>query len=322
MRRPLLAPLNPLYRAGWQWKDRAYGSGLLQPKRLRQPVVSVGSLSAGGAGKTPAVLALAGLLRRAGYAVDVLSRGYGRSSKAVVRVDAEGDAASFGDEPLELARAGCEVFVGADRFEAGLLAERTGKAQVHLLDDGFQHRKLGRTLDLAVVTLADVRDHLLPAGNLREPLRALERADVVILREEEAAELEATLARFTGAATWVLRRKLALPAGASSPAFAFAAVARPRDFFANLGVAGQRLTGELAFPDHHRYTLRDCARLCAAARAAGANGLVTTAKDAVKLTPEMLAVLGPVAVARLEVSLLDEQERVLPALQRAVGPVH
>ncbi len=319
MTRPWLLPLNPLYRAGLAVKNGLYAKRRLAVRRLARPVISVGSISAGGAGKTPAVLALAEMLKRHGYAADVLSRGYGRKSKVVAQVDPAGTAAEFGDEPLELARTGLSVFVGAERYEAGLLAERVSASTVHLLDDGFQHRRLHRTFDIVLVTLADLRDHLLPAGNLREPLRNVRRADVIILREEEAEEIYAVTSKLTRAFHWTLRRTLKVPKDAPLKPFAFAGIARPQTFFAGLASTGQR-----AFADHHAYSLADCETLVAAARQVGADGFVTTAKDAVKLTPahhSKLAAVGPVAVATLECGFLYEKDQVFRQLRRVLPEV-
>ncbi len=321
MTRPWLLGLNPLYRLGVEVKNHLYATRRLRVHTLAHPVVSVGSLSAGGAGKTPAVRALADLLLRNGYAVDVLSRGYGRTSQVVARVDPEGSPEEFGDEPLELARAGLSVFVGADRYEAGLLGEQfsgsAGKRTlVHLLDDGFQHRRLHRDYDIVLVTLADLHDRLLPAGDLREPLRSLRRAEAVVLREEEAGEVYAVTSRLTHARHWTLRRTLRLPQDTPTRPLAFAGIARPQGFFDALTLAGR-----LAFPDHHPYVLADCDRIVAAARQAGANGLITTAKDAVKLTPAhraRLAAGGPLAVAALDATFLDENEQVLRQLRKAL----
>ena len=317
MTRPWLLPLNPLYRAGLAMKNGLYNKRRLTVRRLANPVISVGSISAGGAGKTPSVLALAEMLTRHGYAVDVLSRGYGRESKVVAQVDPAGSAAEFGDEPLELARAGLSVFVGAERYEAGLLAEQVNARAIHLLDDGFQHRRLHRTFDIVLVTLADLRDHLLPAGNLREPLRNIRRADAIIVREEEAEEIYAVTSRLTRAFHWTLRRTLKVPADAPLQPFAFAGIARPETFFPGVSSVGRR-----AFADHHAYSLVDCESLVAAARQVGADGFVTTAKDAVKLTPAhhaSLAAVGPVAVAALECSFLYEQDQVMRQLGRVLA---
>ena len=176
LRRPLLLPLSPLYGAVLAVKRQMFRAGRLKQQRLANVVISIGSVSAGGAGKTPVVMALAGMLRRRGYAVTILTRGFGRAPKTIERVEPYGDAAWFGDEPVMMAqRTGVPVFVGADRYSAGLLAEQaeaTGKIAVHLLDDGFQHRRLARDIDIVLLTEEDVDDALLPAGNLREPLSA------------------------------------------------------------------------------------------------------------------------------------------------------
>ena len=147
-RRPWAWPLVPLYAVGLALKGGLRTTGMLQARRLKWPVVSVGSLSAGGAGKTPVVMALAELLRQDAWNVDVLSRGYGRDGTSVERVDPEAEEAArrFGDEPVMMARRlQIPVWVGAERFAAGTAAEASGaKHGVHLLDDGFQHRELAR----------------------------------------------------------------------------------------------------------------------------------------------------------------------------------
>jgi tetraacyldisaccharide 4'-kinase len=145
-RRPWLRVLVPIYAAAVAMKDAFRGAGWLRTRKLRWPVISIGSLSAGGAGKTPVVIALAKLLRESGSAVDVLSRGYGREARSIERVEPGlADAARrFGDEPVLIAeQANVPVWVGVDRFEAGeRAAAEAGNAQrgMHLLDDGFQHR--------------------------------------------------------------------------------------------------------------------------------------------------------------------------------------
>ena len=316
--RPWLLPLNPLYRVGLALKNYLYTMQRLQTRRLTRPVISIGSLSAGGAGKTPSVLALAELLTWNGYEVDVLSRGFGRRSKGTMRVDPAGSADMFGDEPLELARAGLDVVVGADRYKAGLLAERDKPGAIHLLDDGFQHRQLHRTFDIVLVTLADMTDSLLPAGNLREPLSTLRRADAIVLREEEAAAIYPITSRLTKAAHWTLRRTLVISEDAPSRPFVFAGIARPQSFFAEVNHA----VGQLAFADHHAYSSADCATLVQAAQKAGADGFLTTAKDAVKLTPDhitKLAAVGAVSIAKLACRFLHEEDQVLRQLRRVLG---
>lgn len=319
-KRPWLLPLTPLYAWAGTTKNLGYDLGLLRPRRLNRPVVSIGSLSAGGAGKTPVVLMLAHLLARHGIAADILSRGYGRASTTVERVDPLGAASRFGDEPLELARAGVAVYVGAERYRAGLLAESMQPSHIHLLDDGFQHRRLARALDIVLLTAADVADRPLPAGNLREPLSSLRRTDVVILREEEAMQLAPIVQARTPAEVWTIRRNLVFAEAVPSP-FAVCGIARPENFLAMLRAAGRAPIGHIPFPDHHCYTATDIDRIVAAARAAGAGGICLTEKDAVKLRPawlQRLQAVGPVQAPHLRVELLDPNA-AFQTLQRVLA---
>ena len=322
-RRPWLLPLAPVYGVALAMKRRLFQWGWLKQRRLGSPVISVGSVSAGGAGKTPMVLLLARILRHRGYAVRILTRGYKRSSDITSRVEPFDDAAWQGDEPVLLAqRSGVPVFVGADRYQAGVMAEHdepSEKLLVHLLDDGFQHRKLARDVDIVLLTQADVEDTLLPAGNLREPLSALAEADIVVLREEEAASLRNVVAGLSGQkrapAIWVIRRSLSLgEAGAvalPTKPLAFCGIARPESFTKMLAAQGYEPMDTMIFPDHHAYGDGDIRVLIERARQVEANGFVTTEKDAVKLTPilhDHLETIGPIVVARLSVELLEEQE--------------
>jgi tetraacyldisaccharide 4'-kinase len=322
-RRPWLLPLAPLYGVALAMKRRLFQLGWLKQNRLESPVISVGSVSAGGAGKTPMVLMLARILRHRGYAVRILTRGYKRGSGMTSRVEPFDDAAWQGDEPVLLAqRSGVPVFVGTDRYQAGVMAEHdepSEKLVVHLLDDGFQHRRLARDVDIVLLTQADVEDTLLPAGNLREPLSAIANADVVVLREEEAASLRSVVAGLSGQRTvpaiWVIRRSLSLGEGGDvalpTKPLAFCGIARPESFPTMLAAQGYEPMDTMIFPDHHAYGDGDIRRLIERARQVEANGFVTTEKDAVKLTPilrDHLETIGPVVVARLGVELLDEQE--------------
>ncbi len=323
VRRPLLAPLAPLYSAALEVKKIFFQWGWLKKNKLDSPVISIGSLSAGGAGKTPMVLMLARALRHRGYAVRILTRGYKRSSSVTTRVEPFDDAAWHGDEPVLLAqRSGVPVYEGADRYLAGVMAEQnepSEKMVVHLLDDGFQHRQLVRDIDIVLLTKVDVEDTLLPAGNLREPLSTLTQADIVVLREEEADSLRKVVAAVNDSrqqpVVWIIRRTLSLGEGGEvalpSRPFAFCGIARPEGFIAMLSGQGYQPMDTMIFPDHHAYTEDDIHRLLQEARRVEANGFVTTEKDAVKLTPilrDHLETLGPVVVARLSVDLIDEVE--------------
>jgi tetraacyldisaccharide 4'-kinase len=310
-----LAPLVPVYRLGLALRELRLRAGLERVRRLQWPVISVGSVSAGGAGKTPLTIALARALTRRGIAVDVLSRGYGRAGRAAARVVPEGQAEEFGDEPLVIAReAGVPVYLAAERFEAGRLAEGRSAGLlpgVHLLDDGFQHRQLARDVDVVLVSRRDGQDGLLPAGNLREPLRAARRADVMAIPVEEA-ELEGEL-RDGGwrGVTWRVWRRMEVPV-VCGPVIAFCGIARPEQFFAGLEAAGLRLAARIAFRDHHRYAAGDLERLRTAARTAEAATLVTTEKDRVRLGKmvEMLPMNIAVKTAQFRVEIEDEEAAI------------
>jgi tetraacyldisaccharide 4'-kinase len=288
------------------------------------------------------VLLLAQILKRRGYEVSILTRGYGRYSKGVERVNPAGDARWFGDEPMLMARrSGAPVFVGSDRYKAGLLAEKSEgeeRVAVHLLDDGFQHWRLGREADIVLLTEQDLKDSLLPAGNLREPLAAIEDADVIVLREEElraTADFVATMRQgIRIPLIWVIRRRLSfmtegtaelageIPVRTDPPekALVFCGIARPRGFAEMLKKKDVGSVEVVAFEDHHEYREQDMERLVEAAKKSGANGFITTEKDAVKLNASMLAKLeevGPVVVARLELELIDERA----AVDKLVGRV-
>jgi tetraacyldisaccharide 4'-kinase len=243
------------------------------------------------------------------------------------------DARWHGDEPVLLAqRSGVPVFVGEDRYVAGVMAEQSETSEklvVFLLDDGFQHRQLARDFDVVLLTKEDVEDKLLPAGNLREPLATVAEADVVVLREEEAEELHDVVVSLRTEkgkpAIWVVRRQLSLGEGGEvalpTMPFAFCGIARPEGFTRMLAGQGYEAVKTVAFEDHHAYTEADISRLMHEARAVEANGFVTTEKDAVKLTPMMrdrLEMVGPIVVARLHVELLDEKES-LEQLVNLVG---
>jgi len=302
----LLAPLVPLYAGGLTAKNFAYDAGWIKPKRLSWPVISVGNLSVGGAGKTPVVIRLAQLLTEQGHHIDVLSRGYGRITSDTVRVDPEGLAARYGDEPILIARnANVPVYVGSHRYAAGTLAEHEHPGPgIHLLDDGFQHRRLARDLDIVVLHSSDFNERLLPIGRLREPLAALSRASILILRDEDR-RLETALRRYNPTAPiWIQHRRLAIPQ--LKRVIAFCAIARPDEFFSTLRSHSTDVAATSAFRDHHIYTDADLDRLLELRDQNWAEAFITTEKDWVRLTPQQRSRLGPLHTARLEVVFEDE----------------
>lgn len=304
------AYLVPLYAAALAAKNAVYERGWAKPQRLAWPVVSVGNLSVGGSGKTPLVIRLAQLLVAESIPVDVLSRGYGRRDTSLVeRVNPEGEAARYGDESLLIARAAnVPVYVGASRYEAGLLAERNApQSGIHLLDDGFQHRKLARALDIVVLHSADFEDALLPAGRLREPVAALHRASIVVLRAEDRALEQELRGRGITAPVWIQHRKLTVEN--ITRAVAFCGIARPEEFFSALRSQKVELAHTVALGDHHYYSSADLNRLTKVLHQHNAQCFLTTEKDAARLAPQQRANLekiAPLHLARLQVSLENE----------------
>jgi tetraacyldisaccharide 4'-kinase len=308
-----MMPLVPLYGVAQTLNSVAYARGWRRAERLRWPVVSVGNLSVGGAGKTPFVIALARALTERGWSVDVLSRGYGRTSDGVERVVAgDNPAARYGDEPwLIEQRAQVPVFVGRVRVAAGQLAEATlvdvdDARHVHLLDDGMQHRRLARDVEIVLLHRSDFQTMLLPAGRLREPLAALERADFVVLREDDI-DLKERARRWmrADAQIWIVGRELEVPAP-SGAAVVFSAIAHPEEFVEELRRQGIVIATTRAWRDHHRFTDADVTMLCAEAVKEKARCFLTTEKDMARLTKvqrarfeETAPLLAAVLTARL-----------------------
>jgi len=273
----------------------------------------VGNISAGGSGKTPFVILLGDLLKARGIKFDVLSRGYGRESRGVLLVDPGGLPQQFGDEPLLIARKlQVPVIVGEDRYEAGKFAESKFGAQLHLLDDGFQHRSLARDFDIVLVTPQDASDRLLPAGRLREPLSSLERADVVVLASG-ASEDSFPLA---GKAVWKVRRGI-VPKDVPPRPAVFCAIARPQNFLLQLRAANIEPAAQAFYRDHHAYSEKDVRELMELRERSEADGFVTTEKDAVNLGP-YLASLTPLSVVPVRMEL-ENAANAVDTILRKIG---
>ena len=314
--------LGSAFGAAASLRVAAYRCGLLPRTRLAGPVVSVGNLGVGGSGKTPVVARVAEILRDAGLPVSVLSRGYGGSFRGDALVVSDGatvlaQAAEAGDEPVMLARAlpGVVVAVGPRRDAVGRAVEARFGRRVHVLDDGFQHLRLARDLDIVCLDVRDLEDRPMPAGRLRERPSALARADLVLLTRIEAVsepELRALEDRLGPERSFRVARRVAgwqaLDGGASAPpgrAFLLAAIARPERFERDVAGAGVAVVGRAFFRDHYRFRADDLARVAEEARAAGAEAIVTTAKDAVRL--ESARALGrPVVVLAIAADIAEE----------------
>jgi tetraacyldisaccharide 4'-kinase len=337
-----LAPFSVLYGAATRVRLALYGAGVLAVQRVAAPVISVGNITTGGTGKTPLVEWLARAVAREGRRVCVLTRGYGRDDvhKRVVVSDGQNvraDVRASGDEPLLLAenlRGLAAVVADADRVAAARWALRELGSEVFILDDGFQHLRLARDLNIVTIdaTAPWGGGHLLPRGRLREPRTGLARADCIVLTRAEHAHdlagLRAEIAQLSGGRPIFIARTrtkhlhpLDAPnAGAAmtpdmlpQPLLAFCAVGNPQAFFTQVRAAGYQLQQTRAFADHHNYTQADVDALVSAARQSGARAFVTTAKDAVKLRALNFAL--PCFV--LEIAFEIDEEADLMKLVRA-----
>lgn len=277
----LLAPAAALWRLGTRWRARR-----AVPYRAPVPVVVVGNLTAGGAGKTPMVAALLLRLAAEGRAVHVVSRGHGGRLAGPHRVDPARDShREVGDEALVLA-ALAPVWVAKDRA-AGLRAAAGAGAEIVLMDDGLQNPHVAADRAIVVVDAGQGfgNGRLIPAGPLREPVAAgLARADLVVLVGEPDARA-AAVARWPRLSGAVPARMVPVETGLpleGEPVVAFAGIGRPGKFFATLRALGAVLVEAVPFPDHCDYGEAILRRLLRTARAADAM-LVTTEKDAARL---------------------------------------
>ena len=309
-------PLSAIFGAGVALRNALYDRKLFPTHKLTRPVVSVGNISVGGSGKTPFVIALGELLKQRGIAFDVLSRGYGRSSTGIAIVDPAGTPAQFGDEPLLMARKlQVPVVVAADRYQAGLLAEKEFNSRLHLLDDGFQHRRLHRDFDIVLLPQEDLSDRLLPAGRLREPLSSLARADAVVFFEPGPGPIPSPPPQ-----TFSARRVVTLDPAVGKPV-AFCAIARPQQFFAAVKAQGQEPAGQAMFTDHHRYTQPDIDRLLQLKQRTSADSFITTEKDLINLGP-LAGQLQPLRTATFKIELSSPEHSlnvILETIERRTG---
>ncbi len=334
----LLGPLSYLYEVGVRARLGLYRAGALSSRTLPCAVVSVGNITAGGSGKTPLTMYIARYLKKKGVAVAVVSRGYGGSLKgpAVVSTGEEGGillgAAEAGDEPLLMARRlqGVPVVIGADRFAAGELAIKEFSSEVIILDDGFQHIRLSRDLNILLVdgSVPLVGAALLPAGPLREPVSACRRADMVLvkgvsLHNRDKEMLRAIAVMSTG---FVYKTKgvrelcggksIDMAALKGTPLLAVAGIARPESFFNTLRGLGLNIAGTISYSDHYPYKAEDLRVIRDKMKTCCSEVLITTEKDGVKLSPLLQG--GGVEGYALSIDV-ELKEKSL--LRRALAPL-
>lgn len=309
----LLLPLGILH-LGIVWlRNRLYNAGIFKARRLPRQVISVGNIQMGGSGKTPLALELLDWLQEEGLKVGVLSRGYKRGSRENRILLPGGEAApgaeQIGDEPaliFQKLRAGGALGVGADRYEVGLELLRRQEVDLFLLDDGFQHRRLHRDLDICLIDVSRWAEHpfLFPFSYLRDAKASLRRAGAILLAKfencpEKAETLKSRLEKAYPVP--VLKTELIFHALArladgerldpgeikSQPIAAVCGIANPEHFWGMLEREGFRIAYRKAFPDHHDYTFQEVRDLEKAAAQAGARGVLVTEKDAVKLRAQL-----------------------------------
>lgn len=332
-----------LYGRAVEARNALYDRGWLRPRRLPCPAVSFGNLTVGGTGKTPITLHCARALRDAGLAVGVVSRGYGRRGGRGALLVSDGrailaDARSAGDEPCLIARGapGVRVAVGADRERAARLLLEPAPPDVLLLDDAFQHRSVARDLDVLLVDGVEPfgNGKILPFGPMREPAAAVARAGALVVTRGDGgcpAALRDLLERHHPNVPLFHARlapgRFVPPRGepvaaarlAGAAALAFSGIARPDRFEADLESIGLRLVARRRFPDHHLYTPGDLDTLAAETRRSGAEVVVTTEKDLVRLGP--LAVDRPLYALSIEVIFAGaDLPRFLLERLRALAP--
>jgi len=342
-----LAPLGTLYGALMRTRLSLYRSGFLKTENVGAPVISIGNITAGGTGKTPLVEWAARAVAGEGRRACVLTRGYGRADERRRVVASDGravlaDVKECGDEPRLLAESllgAASVVCDRDRVGAARWAREHLGANAFVLDDGFQHLRIARDLDIVTLdaTAPWGGGHLLPRGRLREPPNSLTRADCVVITRAELAEdldgLRAEVARLSGGRAAVINSRVRtrgltlLNPSADSPsdehegrvvrndAAAFCAVGNPRAFFEHLRREGFGLLYTRAFADHHAFTQSDVEAVAREAARTGARTLLTTAKDAVKLRSFRF----PMPCYVVEIELVFEDEGKLLGLIRAAS---
>jgi len=341
----IMMPLGVLYRAVTRARLAAYRSGIFSVSKLPAPVISVGNITTGGTGKTPMVewvcRVLANQINPKEVKVCVLTRGYGRANPQAHVLVSDGtqvlvEERQAGDEPLLLAKnllGVAAVIANADRIAAGQWAIEKLGAQAFVLDDGFQHLRTGRDLDIVTIDATNPWGDggLLPHGRLREEVTGLSRADCIVITRAEQVEsldyLKQSLQKLTSAAIFTSRmvtRRLRTIEGdiadknalSTESIGAFCGIGNPASFFTHLQMEDWRLVFTEVFTDHHLYKQMELDALIEKAKVAGATALVTTAKDAVKLAS--LNIASPCYVLEIEISV-DQSDQLIELIRNRMG---
>jgi tetraacyldisaccharide 4'-kinase len=344
---PALAPIlylpGLIYETLIRIRNRMYDCSRLPQYHLSCPVISIGNITLGGTGKTPFVLYTARTLGQIGLNTAILTRGYGRKNPKQSILLSPGQAMkvseeAFGDEPSLLRRHLPEIWMGIskDRFRAGSIIEQQHHSIVFILDDGFQHRKLHRNLDIVLIDPMQPLENnrMVPRGTLREPAAGLQRADVIIVNglssSPSATLFEARLRKLAPKsqiffctqyihdlipfADWVHNQPLSASPNLPRTAFLVTAIGNPERFHSDIRRMGIDICGMRQFKDHHRFSLKDWQDCSRSAEKCGAETLIITEKDAVKIIqpPEF-----PVRVA-VQSTEIDKPDEFRQWLQRRI----
>ncbi|HMM20927.1 MAG TPA: tetraacyldisaccharide 4'-kinase [Selenomonadales bacterium] len=348
----LLRFMSFVYGLGVVFKLGLYRSGILKQHKLDCRVISLGNITVGGTGKTPTALRLAAIIRDMGYRVVILNRGYRAGWHGQVGLVSDGrkifmSVNEAGDEAYLLAKnlPGVAVVIGKNRTVTGEYAVQNLRAEVIILDDGYQHWQLARDLDIVLIDTLNVfgNNFLLPRGTLREPLANLDRADAILLTKVDQSTdvardvIRETLAKYNDRALvvesihsprhyveiekWyksIRPETVELEAVRGKGVVAFSAIGNPSSFEQTLHDVGAKLVDSVRFPDHHDYTMAEMQSVMQTAVDKGAYALVTTDKDAVKIPSEFIHSERqlPVYVLSIEVLFVEGSQDLMDLINR------
>jgi tetraacyldisaccharide 4'-kinase len=347
-----LSLISKIYGWGIKLRSAMYDLGLIRQKKLPCRVVSIGNLSVGGTGKTPMTVYLAQMLQGLGLKPAVVSRGYKGDLEKTGGVISDGeklfaDAQKAGDEPFMMAQIlkGIPVLVGRNRFEAGMRAVKDFSADVIVLDDGFQHRRLKRDLDLVLIDdgVFFGNGHLIPRGILREPASGLSRCNACVLTRSgrnKSKHQEMLMAMIPGKevfrafhAPYVygvfhLESRISGKSAktedrqdfsflSETSAFIFSGIARNSEFRAMIAEKVNSVAGYLEFPDHHPYTRQDMENIMRHAVVCGADMIITTEKDFSRMDRRLQRPMDLVVIG-VNISFGDETKRFSNFIRRRI----
>ena len=326
--------LSLLYLTGYLIRKSFYCLGLIKPKKLSAKVISVGNITAGGSGKTPFVLYLAKKLMEKKVNFAILTRGYKRLSKDTIELEKIDSPdirwEQVGDEPYLLSNHLLEIpiIVDKDRFHSGKIAQDKYKADFLLLDDGFQHWRLKRDLDIVMIdsSIDLEKEKLLPAGRLREPLSSLKRANLFVLTRVDQSErrdkvikllqkynpqapIVESILEVTSVANWKDKSEIGLSQLKGKKGLAFCGIGNPYSFERTLKSSGLEILNAFFFLDHYIYTRKDLLLLQAEAKKSGASYLITTEKDSIRL-PDTGELTIPLLVIKVELKIISGEEKL------------